>query len=161
MKDNYPFSGTGSLVNFCKGLAAINVQNKIVIVLDNDTAGQDALQRLQNLKLPRNMRVLVLPYLDAFSSFTTVGPSGNSVEDVNGRAVAIECFLDFSFGPREAPAIRWTSFNAGLGTYQGELVDKEAYTKGFFDNVTKGVYDLSKLRLLWERIQQACVSEAS
>ena len=162
MKDKYPFSGTGNLVNFCKGLAAISVQNKIVIILDNDTAGQEALQRLQSLKLPRNMRVLVLPHLDVFSSFPTVGPSGHSTEDVNGRAVAIECFLDFAFGrPSEAPAIRWTSFNAALGTYQGELVEKEAYTKGFFENVAKGGYDLSKLHLLWERILRVCASEAS
>jgi hypothetical protein len=40
MRENYPFTGTGNLVNFCKGLAAIRVQNKIVVVLDNDTAGQ-------------------------------------------------------------------------------------------------------------------------
>jgi hypothetical protein len=161
MKDNYPFSGTGSLVNFCKGLVAINVQNKIVVVLDNDTAGRHALQRLQNLKLPRNMRVLVLPTLDLFSDFPTIGPSGASSEDVNGRAVAIECFLDFAFGPREGAVIRWTSFNADVGTYQGELVNKDVYVKGFFDNVMKGEYDLSKLQLLWDRILQECAAESS
>jgi len=38
MKDNYPLTGAGSLVTFCKGLAAIKVSNKFVVLLDNDTA---------------------------------------------------------------------------------------------------------------------------
>ena len=160
MKDNYPFSGTGNLVNFCKGLAAINVQNKIIIVLDNDTAGQEAFRSLQDLKLPRSMRILQLPYLDAFSSFPTLGPSGSSTEDVNGRAVAIECFLDLAFGPGVTSAIRWTSFNPRCQAYQGELVSKEKYAKGFFDSVNKDGYDLGKLRLLWEHILRSCASEA-
>ncbi len=159
MKDNYPFAGTGNLVNFCKGLAAINAQNKIVVILDNDTTGQEALQGLQGLKLPRNMRTVSLPYLDAFSRFPTLGPSGEAVEDVNGRAVAIECFLDLAFGPREPRAIRWTGFNPRREAYQGELVAKERYTAAFFENVTKASYDLGKLRLLWAHILQACAAE--
>lgn len=160
MKDNYPFAGTGNLVNFCRGLAAINAQNKIVVILDNDTAGQEALQGLQSLKLPRNMRTVSLPYLDAFSCFPTLGPSGEAVEDVNGRAVAIECFLDLAFGPREPRAIRWTGFNPRRQAYQGELVAKERYAAAFFGNVTMADYNLSKLRFLWEHILQACVAEA-
>lgn len=160
MKGNYPFTGTGNLVNFCKGLAAINTQNKIVVILDNDTAGREALQDLQRLKLPRNMRTVLLPYLDAFSCFPTFGPSGKGIEDVNGRAVAIECFLDLAFGPGEAPAVRWTGFNSRCQSYQGELVAKERYAAAFFKNVTTATYDLSKLLLLWEHIFQACTAEA-
>ena len=160
MKDNYPFAGTGNLVNFCKGLAAIDAQNKIVVILDNDTAGQEALQGMQSLKLPRNMRTISLPYLDAFSRFPTLGPSGEALEDVNGRAVAIECFLDLAFGSREPCAIRWTGFNSRRQAYQGELVAKERYAAAFFANVTTANYDLSKLRLLWEHILQACAVEA-
>lgn len=160
MKDNYPFAGTGNLVNFCKGLAAINAQNKIVVILDNDTAGQDALQGLQSLKLQRNMRTVSLPYLDTFSRFPTLGPSGEAIEDVNGRAVAVECFLDLAFGPREPRAVRWTGFNPRRQTYQGELVAKERYVAAFFESFTTANYDLSKLRLLWEHILQACAAEA-
>jgi len=160
MKDNYPFSGTGNLVNFCKGLAAINAQNKIVVILDNDTAGQEALQSLQSLKLPRSMRTVSLPYLDVFRRFPTLGPSGEGIEDVNGRAVAIECFLDLKFGPREPQAIRWTSFNQRRQAYQGELIAKERYATAFFESVKTAEYDLSKLRLLWEHILLACAAEA-
>jgi hypothetical protein len=160
MKDNYPFAGTGNLVNFCKGLAAINVRNKIVVILDNDTAGKEALQGLQTLKLPRNMRTVSLPYLAEFSRFPTLGPSGEAVEDVNGRAVAIECFLDLAFGPREVRAIRWTGFNKHLQAYQGELIAKQRYVDAFFVNIAKGNYDLTKLHLLWTHILRACAAEA-
>jgi hypothetical protein len=158
MKDNYPFTGTGSLVNFCKGLAAIRVSNKIVVLLDNDTAGRDALRRLQSLALPGNMRIAVLPELDELKCFTTLGPSGQATEDINGRAAAMECFLDFAFSPEATPVVRWTAFNASQRTYQGELVDKDAYTKAFFANSCRGDYDLRKLAILWAHILKVCVS---
>lgn len=161
MKDNYPFAGTGNLVNFCKGLAAINAQNKLVVILDNDTAGQEALQSLRRLKLPRNMRIVPLPHLEEFSHFPTLGPSGEAVEDVNGRAIAIECFLDLTFGPKGPRAIRWTGFNQRSQAYQGELVAKESYASAFFENKNAQNYDLSKLSLLWAYILEACAAEAS
>ena len=161
MKDNYPFTGTGSLVNFCKGLTAIKVQNNIIVVLDNDTAGNAAFQRLHSLKLPRNMRIIKLPYLEEFSRIATLGPSGDSIDDVNGRAVAIECFLDLNFGPDEVPAIRWASYNHESGAYQGQLALKDVYTKRFFESINKGDYNLAKLNLLWGHILQVCASEAS
>jgi hypothetical protein len=89
MRENYPFTGTGNLVNFCKGLAAIRVQNKIFVVLDNDTAGQAALQNLGRLQMPPNIRLVRLPDLQAFRAFPKLGPSGRLSEDVDGRAVSI------------------------------------------------------------------------
>ncbi|WP_338666236.1 HEPN/Toprim-associated domain-containing protein (plasmid) [Pararoseomonas sp. SCSIO 73927] len=160
MRDNYPFTGTGNLVNFCKGLVAIRVQNKIVVVLDNDTAGQAAMQKLQRLRMPPNIRLVRLPDLESFRAFQTIGPSGRIEDDVNGRAVSIECFLDLAFGPKEERAVRWTSFNHEVGTYQGELLAKEEYTKRFFEELNNGSYDLSKLHLLWSHILRACVTEA-
>jgi hypothetical protein len=159
MRENYPFTGTGNLVNFCKGLAAIRVQNKIVVVLDNDTAGHAALQKLRRLQMPPNIRLVRLPDLEAFRTFPTLGPSGRLIEDVNGRAVAIECFLDLAFGPTEERAIRWTSYNYEVGAYQGELLAKEEYTRRFLAHVGKNGYDLSKLHLLWSHILQASAAE--
>lgn len=157
MKDNYPFTGTGNLVNFCKGLSAIKVQNKIVVVLDNDTAGHDALRRLSTVTLPENMRVTVLPELDELKHFRTAGPSGETNEDVNGRAATIECFLDLRWLPR-TPVVRWTTFNANQGQYQGELINKDEYTRSFFANSTAAKYDLRKLCCLWAHILKVCVS---
>lgn len=156
MRENYPFTGTGHLVNFCKGLAAIRVQNRIVVVLDNDTAGHVAMRKLMELRMPANIRLVGLPDLEDFRNFPTVGPSGRTNEDVNGRAVAIECFLDLTYGPREDPVVRWTGFDKAANAYQGELVSKDLYTRRFFDRAREDGYDLGKLRILWQHILRAC-----
>ncbi len=49
MSENYPFTGTGNVTRFIQGLAKIKIQNRILVVLDNDTAGHSALQTLQAL----------------------------------------------------------------------------------------------------------------
>jgi hypothetical protein len=57
------------------------------------------------------------------------------------------------------PAIRWTSFNRDLGKYQGELVNKDQYTRAFFNCAGKDpAYDLSKLSYLWQRLLNECVA---
>jgi len=159
MSHDYPFTGTGSLVNFCKGLSTIRIQNKILVIVDNDTAGLGAYKGIAALPLPANMRVVALPRLPEFANFRTMGPAGEGIEDVNGRAVAIECFLDFRFGPKESPAIRWTSYDPVAGQYQGELIRKKDYTLAFFEHCGKDVnYDLSRLRLLWSYLLKSCVA---
>ena len=66
-------------------------------------------------------------------------------------------FLDLAHGALEAPAVRWTAYSSDLGIYQGELVNKEKYTKHFFEAAGKdGTYDLAKLSYLWEHILAAC-----
>lgn len=39
MEDNYPFTGNGSLKNFCIGLNRIKIQNNVIAIFDNDAAG--------------------------------------------------------------------------------------------------------------------------
>jgi hypothetical protein len=119
MSENYPFTGTGNLFRFCQGLATIKIQNNILVVLDNDRAGLEAFQRIGKISLPANMRLACLPQLDEFADFKTLGPSGELRENVNGRAVSIECFLDLRYRAGCEPAIRWTSFNRDLaGVYK-------------------------------------------
>jgi hypothetical protein len=159
MSENYPSTGTGNLFRFCQGLATIRIQNKTLVVLDNDTTGMEALQRIRKISMPGTMHVACLPDLNEFADFKTIGPSGELLENVNGKAVSIECFLDLKYGHIGAPAIRWTSFNRDLGTYQGELVNKEQYTRAFFDYAGKDPnYSLSKLSYLWQCLLNACVA---
>lgn len=156
MTNNYPFTGTGNVFKFCQGLARIRIQNNILVLLDNDTAGHEAKQRILKLDLPPKMRVTTLPDVKEARHFTTLGPSGKTVENVNGKAVSIEFFLDLT--PKlKKPTVRWTSFNDLAGHYQGELIEKETYVKAFHDRRghSKG-YDLSKLRNLWSHIIKTC-----
>ena len=61
MKEGYPFTGTGNLYNFTKGLISISVQNDVVIIYDNDAEGVFSFNRTVKLNVPDNMRILKLP----------------------------------------------------------------------------------------------------
>jgi hypothetical protein len=161
MTDNYPFTGTGSVVRFCQGLARIRIQNRILVVLDNDTAGLDALDRIRELALPRRMRATVLPDLEECRNVRTLGPAGDQHMDVNGKAVSIEWFLDTRLPGRGEPTVRWTGFNDARGTYQGELVDKQAYTRHFFDQVDRPNQSWPKLEKLWQQLLRTCTEPKS
>jgi hypothetical protein len=158
MAENYPFTGTGNVIRFCEGLAKINILNRVLIVLDNDTAGHSAAERLRKLKLPPQIRTLVLPDLAKCQDIRTIGPSGENVENVNGRAVSIECFLDLGYGAPSPPVIRWTVYDSSQDSYQGELVGKNTYVRKFFASGGKfATYNLGDLAGLWREILASCV----
>ena len=148
MKDNYPFTGTGNLYNFCKGLAKISIQNKVIVIFDNDTEGIEKYNKSNGLDKPETFIIIKLPDFAEFNQFKTIGPQGISTENVNGKAVAIECFLDFKSLKNE-PVIRWSSYNYKLCKYQGALEHKDDYVTAFKKaNLTDGSYDTSKLERL-------------
>ncbi len=152
MKENYPFTGTGNLYNFCVGLCRINIQNNIIAIFDNDTAGLEKYHQSQSLQKPDSFVITKLPDCPEFSSICTLGPQGSSMENINGRAVAIECFLDFG-SVQKSPCVRWTSYNKNERQYQGELESKDEYVRAFKQcDLTDGSYDTSKLEFLIEYI---------
>lgn len=161
MSENYPFTGTGNLFRFCQGLARIKIQNPILVVFDNDTAGHEAYQKTKDLELPPNMHIALLPNLDECRSFKTVGPTGISKEDVNGKAVSIEMFLDLNHEVNSKPSVRWTSYNDRLNCYQGELINKESYVRSFLKPTRLSGYDMSKLLLLWQHLIGCCIEDSA
>ena len=155
MEENYPFTGTGNLFRFCQGLASIKIQNKVLVILDNDSEGILTLTKIRELSLPKNMRVMKLPSLPEFERVLTIGPSGETIDDINEKAVAIECFLDLS---RSEPKIRWTNFIKDINAYQGSLENKDQFVKDFMKIRTKVEgYNFSKLEVLLEEIYQNCL----
>lgn len=129
MEEGYPFSGTGNVFRFVQGLISIRVLNNVIVVYDNDAEGAANFERTRQLNLPANMAVIKLPELACFEAFPTVGPNGQHRANINNRAAAIECYLDL---PVDA-VVRWSSYNTKIGAYQGELLDKEKYTRAFLD----------------------------
>lgn len=156
MSENYPFTGTGNLVRFCQGLCKIGIQNRVLVVLDNDAAGHDAFDRIRELSLPPRMRVVTLPDLDECRRVHTLGPTGRSHADVNGRAVSIEWFLETDLPGHDAPTVRWTSFVQNRDAYQGELIDKQAYVRHFLSQVGRQNRTWPKLDMLWRYLLRAC-----
>ncbi len=160
VSERHPFSGTGSLVRFAEGLAKIDVQNKIVFLFDNDAEGVEAFREVCRFKLPPNMSTLVLPELDQFQQFPAKGPDGIRSADINGRAAAIECYLDLNL-PQYGPAsIVWTNYKKDSGVYHGALEYKESYAKAFLDQTEEtircGHYDVSKIDRVLDALIDNC-----
>ncbi|MEX0922311.1 MAG: HEPN/Toprim-associated domain-containing protein [Rhodovibrionaceae bacterium] len=155
MEEGYPFSGTGNVFRFVQGLISIAVQNKVLVLFDNDAEGLANRSRCTALNVPANMRILSLPDLPAFTTFPTVGPGGESVSDINGRAAAIECYLDLD----EEARVRWTSYNQAIGAYQGELDGKTRYMRAFLhQRQRERGYDYSRLEQVLDVLARSAVS---
>lgn len=158
MKDNYPFTGVGSLLNFCKGLAKIRIENHIVAIFDNDTAGREMYEQALKIKIPKKLKIMKLPDINSCRKILCKGPSGENIEDINGKAVAIECFLDFNYKMDAPPIIRWKNYNERLDSYHGSLIDKAKYQRIYFDMHRKDkTYDFSKMEQLLTSIYEHCV----
>ena len=161
VSEGYPFTGAGNLVRFAQGLAKIDVHNQILFVLDNDAEGVSAYRRISELAIPANMRAATLPELARFGNFRSRGPDGTGTADINGRAAAIECYLDLT-AERKSPAeVVWTAYKRDLDVYQGELLSKQTYTKTFLkDASTINGYDMSGLMAVLDMIFAECCAIA-
>lgn len=106
------------------------------------------------------MRAMMLPDLPDFWSFAAIGPEGPVTTDINGRAAAIECYLDLAFEETSPPTVRWTTYKAEIGVYQGALEHKESYTKRFMkqtpESLAAGGYNSGKLGVVLEALVAQC-----
>lgn len=154
--ERHHFWGTGNLVKFAEGLLRINILNKVLFIFDNDAEGIDALQKIEKLKLPANMRAIHLPDHEEFKKFVTYGPDGENISDINGRAAAIECYLDLHLDQYPSAKVIWSNFKKDIGVWHGVLDFKESYSKHFYeqkdDELKNGSYDISKLSILLDSL---------
>jgi len=152
--ERHPFWGTGNLVKFAEGLLRIEVLNQVLFVFDNDAEGVDAFRKLEKLNLPANMRAMLLPDLEEFRGFKTLGPEGENVSDINGRAAAIECYLDLRLDQYPPAQATWSNFKKDIDSWHGVLDFKESYSKYFYQQtgqqLQNGNYDASKLLKLMD-----------
>jgi hypothetical protein len=153
MEEHYPFTGVGNLYRFCQGLSRIQIANRVLVIFDNDAAGVEKFEEAKKLNRPRNFHICRLPDHPDFQSVMTAGPQGLMTADINGSAVAIECFLDLTAIPPSAKLIRWTSFNKDLNRYQGEIEEKDDLVRQFKKaNLTDGSYETERLKVLIEHL---------
>ena len=165
VEDRHPFSGTGNLAKFAEGLIKIDVHNRVVFLFDNDAEGREACASLQRFSFPVNMRAMVLPDIEELRKFSARGPDGVSIADINGRAAAIECYLDLRLKDRKPPQVTWTNYKEKLNVYQGALDFKESYANSFYSataqSITSNEYDASKLRVVLDALQHQCIQMAA
>jgi len=132
--------GAPSLVNFVKAFAAAGVINRVVAIFDNDTAAASALRGLNGLNLPANVAITQLPVLEELKNYPTLGPTGTALTDINGLAASIELYFgrdvleraDGSLAP-----VQWRGFDKALGSYQGEITDKQLLLERFAAKVER------------------------
>jgi hypothetical protein len=161
MAEHYPFTGTGNLFNFYKGLAKIEIKNKCLVVFDNDTEGVEKHRKCQGISSPPSLASMTLPTLQDFENADTIGPNGVFKSDINGSAVSIECFLDLSYKANKPAIVRWSSFNKEMDRYQGALEDKDFYIAQFKKVLkSQNGYDFSKLHVLISSICERCIAIA-
>lgn len=129
--------GSSALERTVKAFAGAGIGNKIVAVFDNDAAGLAAVDRLRQLKLPGNIRVRALPDLELARSYPTIGPQGETMADINGRACSIELYFgeDILRGPGGLSPVHWKNMEERIRQYQGELRDKPELQKRFLEKL--------------------------
>lgn len=132
--ENVKVQGSCSyLTHYLKAFIGAKIENRIIALYDNDTAGLAEMKLLESIKIPSNVRIMHLPNLDICKSYPTIGPSRNEDADINGRACSIELFLgkDVLTENKKLLPIMWTGYNHKLKSYQGVITKKEDIQKRF------------------------------
>lgn len=124
---------TNYLTHYLKAFIAAGIENRIIALYDNDSAGLSEIKSLKSIPIPTNVRIMHLPDLEMCYHYPTIGPAGKSVDNINGRACSIEMFLgkDILKKNGEYEAVRWKSYIDKVDAYQGEIVSKSEMLKKF------------------------------
>lgn len=125
--------GTGYLVKFLKAFAAARAPLRLIAVFDNDTAGRQAHRQAGALGLPDNMMVVALPDIELARRYPTIGPQGEHIIDINGKAASIEMYLGLAALTKDGALrrVRWSGYNTAAGAYQGEVEGKAEVEAAF------------------------------
>jgi hypothetical protein len=119
--------GTDKVVANLKSFTAAGGMNRVIGLLDNDTAGREAIKKLKDITLPKHYSACLLPDLDYARSYPTLGPSGEASDNINGRACSLEFYFGLNSlkGPNGDPIpVQWKAFKELVHDYQGELTNK-------------------------------------
>ncbi len=81
--------------------------------------------------MPGNMRTMIFPDAEAFQQFPARGPEGVNLCDINGRAAAIECYLDLNLLGRPRAQVIWSNYKKEVDDWQGALEHKGSYVCRF------------------------------
>lgn len=125
-------------VRTLKSFAAAGISNRVVLLLDNDTAARDALRGLRGATLPRHYSILHYPDIELAGSYPTLGPNGLSEMDVNGLAGSIELYLGtdvLAGSDGKLSPVQWRSYSEGMKAYQGEVMHKTDIQRRFREKV--------------------------
>ncbi|MET4165832.1 MULTISPECIES: hypothetical protein [Gordonia] len=128
MEGSKTAGGTDQVSKAVRAFAAAGIRNPVIAIFDNDAAGNVAQQRLidagQQGLIPDYYHCLTLPNLDYLREFPTLGPTGLSNADINGRGASLEFYFGTSTLRDDAgELIRavWSSQVGKNGPWQASL----------------------------------------
>jgi hypothetical protein len=158
--------GVGYLVSAVRAFAAAGIVNRTVALFDNDVAGRAAIRVLERSHLPESIRVVSLPNLPVAREYPTRGPSGASIQNVNGRAASIELYFGedvLRSGNGDLMPVTWGGRDTVLDDWQGEVIDKGELQRRFREKLLLAegdptlldTLDWSGMRLIIDRILHA------
>ncbi len=118
-------NGCQDLYRFCKYISQMK-HSYVIALFDNDVDGNVCLNKAKSINNINNLLITRLPDRKEFEYFEIENPwDNNTYENINGRAVAIENFLDFN-SINERPIVKLENSNG-----QGRLLQKEKYQEAF------------------------------
>lgn len=126
--------GAADLVKLVKAFKSAGITNRVIALLDNDTASHDARRVLDKITLPPNIVVQHYPDLDLLRTYPTLGPGGLELLDVNGFAASIELYFGedvLSVEQNVLVPVQWKGYNSKLEQYQGEVLHKRKLQDAF------------------------------
>jgi hypothetical protein len=129
--------GAGSLVHVVKSFAGAGIENRTIALFDNDAAGHSAASLLENIPLPHNIRVMTYPDIGLACQYPTSGPSGITIQDINGSACSIELYFGRDVLARDGglTRVKWKGFEDRVQRYQGEIEEKDSLKMAFLQKV--------------------------
>lgn len=129
--------GASAVIKMLKSFAAAGISNRILAILDNDTAAREAISTL-NIKLPDHFKIILLPDYTLLKDYPCIGPQGENNADINGLAASIELYLGKDILSAEGTSllpIQWTGYSTSLRSYQGSIIDKAVIQKRYKNKI--------------------------
>lgn len=128
---------TNFLTHYLKAFIGAGIENRVIAIYDNDSAGLSEVIGLKSMTIPDNFRIMKLPDLELANNYPTLGPNGKENMNINGRACSIELFLgeDVLTEANELTPIQWRGYVEKTETYQGEIMNKGLIQEKFMDKV--------------------------
>ena len=145
--------GVDNIANNTKAFIASRLKANFIAIFDNDSAGVQKKQQLENeiSPVPDNVRILNYPNIDEAKNYPTLAPNGKIVADnINKRACSIELYLPDDLlkdaNGNLFPVI-WTSLinykinGQTIKSYQGVIDGKDeikSQTESYINDVKNG-----------------------
>ncbi|MGW5558593.1 hypothetical protein ACWER9_15385 [Micromonospora sp. NPDC003944] len=138
-----------SLVKLVRSFVGAGIANRVLVLVDNDTAAHDALDKLKREGLPNGYRVMHYPGLPLLRRYPTLGPqlADPVLMDVNGKAGSLEMYLgrELLTVNGELVPVQWTGYVEGQKSYQGSIsaAEKKRIQGAFRKKVRAALLDPS------------------